>query len=171
MTPATMSSANPATGKRLGITVMPEWIQSEGIGGTLENLARAGATAVATSPYVMAVSDAPDAGREPPIDGGSGKVRLLDRDLWGRRELRCVTAPAFRPDPALYAGLACRPSPVDELTMREGGIIARFLERAKAAGLEVQLQVQAAIPPGYRVQFGGPSEADQPRLPDGGILA
>ncbi|MCB2011292.1 MAG: hypothetical protein KDF64_11970 [Geminicoccaceae bacterium] len=171
MTPATMSSANPATGKHLGITVMPEWIQSEGIDGILENLARAGATAVATSPYVMAASDAPDAGREPPIDGGSGKVRLLDRDLWGRRELRCVTAPAFRPDPALYAGLACRPSPVDELTMREGDIIARFLERAKAAGLEVQLQVQAAIPPGYRVQFGGPAEADQPRLPDGGILA
>ena len=61
MTPATISSANPATGKRLGITVMPEWIQSEGIDGILENLVRAGATAVATSPYVMAASDAPDA--------------------------------------------------------------------------------------------------------------
>jgi hypothetical protein len=31
----------------------------------------------------------------------------------------------------------------------------------------VYLQVQAAIPPGYRVQFGGPTEDDRPRLPDG----
>ena len=26
---------------------------------------------------------------------------------------------------------------------------------------------EAAIPPGYRVQFGGPVEEDRPRLPDG----
>lgn len=31
------------------------------------------------------------------------------------------------------------------------------------------LQVQAAIPSGYRVQFGGPVEEDPPRLPDGRI--
>ena len=29
--------------------------------------------------------------------------------------------------------------------------------------------MQAAIPPGYRVQFGGPAEDDRPRLPDGRI--
>ena len=33
----------------------------------------------------------------------------------------------------------------------------------------MQLQVQAAIPPGYRVQFGGPATDDMPRLPDGSI--
>jgi hypothetical protein len=33
--------------------------------------------------------------------------------------------------------------------------------------MTVLLQVQAAIPPGYRVQFGGPVEEDRPRLPDG----
>ncbi len=35
--------------------------------------------------------------------------------------------------------------------------------------IEVYLQVQSAIPPGYRVQFGGPVEEDMPRLPDGSI--
>jgi hypothetical protein len=154
---------------RLGITVMPEWIQAEGIGHVLANLAKAGATAVATSPYVMAESDAPDSGREPPIDAGAGKVRLLDRPLWGKRELRCVTAPSFAPDLSLYARQTYQPSTPTDLTREEGPKVRAFLEAAKARGFDVQLQVQAAIPPGYRVQFGGPLEADMPRLPDGSL--
>ena len=151
----------------LGITVMPEWIQCEGIERVLDNLQIAGATAVATSPYVMAPSDAPDAGREPPLDAGAGRVRLLDRDLWGKRELRCVTAPSFVPDSALYQGLRYQPAAPTDLTQSEGPKVAAFIEAAEARGLEVHLQVQAAIPPGYRVQFGGPRPEDQPLLPDG----
>jgi len=153
----------------LGVTVMPEWIQSEGIDQVLDNLERAGATAVATSPYVMAESDAENAGREPPIDAGAGKVRLLDRTLWDKRELRCLTAPGYEPDRLLYRGLTYQPSEPTELTRREGPKVAAFLGAAKTQGFDVQLQVQAAIPPGYRVQFGGPLEADMPRLPDGSI--
>ena len=153
----------------LGVTVMPEWFQSEGIDQVLDNLERAGVNAVATSPYVMAESDAENAGREPPIDAGAGKVRLLDRPLWGKRELRCTTAPGYEPDRSLYHGLRYQPSEPDELTRREGPKVAVFLEAAKARGFDVQLQVQAAIPPGYRVQFGGPVEADMPRLPDGSL--
>ncbi|MCB2053947.1 MAG: hypothetical protein KDE35_06875 [Geminicoccaceae bacterium] len=156
-------------GRHLGITVMPEWIQSEGIEGVLRSLARAGATAVATSPYVMARSDAADAGREPPIDADAGKVRLLDRDLWGAREIRCTTAPSYVPDLALYDGLRYRPSAPTDLTRSQGPLVGRFLEAAAQAGLETHLQVQAAIPPGYRVQFGGPEEDDKPRLPDGSL--
>lgn len=150
-----------------GITVMPEWIQAEGIERVLDNLQLAGANAVATSPYVMAPSDDPAAGREPPIDAGAGSVRLLDRDLWGRRELRCVTAPSFVPEKALYAGLRYQPAEPTALTREEGPKVRAFIERAKARGFEVHLQVQAAIPPGYRVQFGGPLPEDQPLLPDG----
>ena len=155
----------------LGVTVLPEWIQSEGINQVLDNLERAGVSAVATSPYVMAESDTENAGREPPIDAGAGKVRLLDRELWGKRELRCITAPGYEPDRLLYQGLAYQPSEPTELTKEEGPKIAAFLEAAKARGFDVQLQVQAAIPPGYRVQFGGPKEADMPRLPDGSVHA
>ena len=153
----------------LGVTVMPEWIQSEGIEQVLDNLERAGVDAVATSPYVMVESDADNAGREPPIDAGAGKVRLLDRQLWGKRELRCITAPGYEPDRLIYQGLAYQPSEPTELTKEERPKIAAFLEAAKARGFDVQLQVQAAIPPGYRVQFGGPKEADMPRLPDGSV--
>ena len=94
----------------LGITVMPEWIQAEGVERVLDNLELAGANAVATSPYVMAPSSDPSAGREPPVDAGAGKVRLLDRDLWGKRELRCTTSPSFVPDRALYEGLRYQPA-------------------------------------------------------------
>ena len=107
----TTGSPRPAHDHGLGVTVMPEWIQSEGIDQVLDNLERAGVTAVATSPYVMAESDAENAGREPPIDAGAGKVRLLDRPLWGKRELRCTTAPGYEPDRLLYRGLlTSRPS-------------------------------------------------------------
>jgi hypothetical protein len=150
-----------------GITVMPEWIQAEGIERVLDNLQKAGATAVATSPYVMAPSDDPAAGREPPIDAGAGSVRLLDRDLWGRRELRCITAPSFVPDRDLYRGQRYQPADPADLTRAEGPKIEAFVAAAKARSLEVHLQVQAAIPPGYRVQFGGPLADDQPLLPDG----
>ena len=44
--------------------------------------------------------------------------------------------------------------------------LARFVAAAKQRGLKVYLQVMAAIPPGYRVQFGGPVPEDEPRLPD-----
>ncbi len=155
----------------LGITVMPEYIQTEGIEALLDNLIhRAGATAVATSPYVMAPADAASGVREPPADAEAGKVRLLDRPLWGRHELFVRTAPSFAPEPALYRGLRYQPAEPDALSAAEGGVVGAFIEAAKARGLEVHLQVQAAIPPGYRVQFGGPLEEDQPCLVDGSLL-
>ena len=71
--------------KFVGVTVLPEYFQSESINGVLDNLERkAAATAVTTSPYVMQPADSRTGFREPPIDAGAGKVRLLDRPLWGK---------------------------------------------------------------------------------------
>lgn len=152
----------------LGITVMPEFLQTEGAEAVLDNLQRrAGANAIATSPYVLAPAPDGTGGREPPIDGGAGKVRLLDRPLWGRRELWVRTAPSFVADKALYRGLPYQPAEPDALTTAEGARIGQALDAAKRRGMVAQVQVQAAIPPGYRVQFGGPLPDDRPRLPDG----
>jgi len=148
-----------------GVTVLPEWAQSEGIDAVLDRLEAAGVTAVATSPYVM--EPAPDGVREPPADADAGKVRLLDRPLWGERAVKVRTAPSFAPDLSLYEGLPYRPAPPDALTAREGETVALFVAAAKARGMAVHMQVQAAIPPGYRVQFGGPLAEDQPLGPDG----
>jgi hypothetical protein len=158
------------TQRFVGITVLPEYIQSEGIDNLLRNLIeRAGVTAVTTSPYVMAPADEKTGVREPPIDAGAGKVRLLDRPLWGKRELFVTTAPSFTPDERLYKGLLYRPSAPTNLTRSAGPIVGEFIRKARAAGLKVYLQVQAAIPPGYRVQFGGPVEPSKPRMPDGTV--
>lgn len=154
----------------VGVTVMPEFFQNEGVGGVLDRLMRdGGVSAIGTSPYVMVPADERTGGREPPIDAGAGSVRLLDRPLWGKRELFVATAPAFVPDLALYEGLRYQPAVPDELTEQHGRIVADVIAGAKARGLEVHLQVQAAIPPGYRVQFGGPIADDRPRLPDGSL--
>jgi hypothetical protein len=158
--------------RTVGIVVFPEFFQNEGVEGVLDNLqARAGVTAIATSPYVMEPQPDGTGGREPPIDAGAGKVRLLDRKLWGRRELWTRTAPSFAPDESLYRGLRYQPAKPDELTLRDGPVVADAIRAAKARGLQVYLQVQAAIPPGYRVQFGGPQDDDKPRTPDGAIPA
>lgn len=151
----------------VGVTMMPEFIQVETVAGVLRRLREAGVTAVATSPYVMEPAPEGAGGREPPIDAGAGKVRLLDRPLWGKRELFVKTAPSFTPTPELYRGLRYQPAPPNELTRRDGPLVGQFIRAAKDAGLKVYLQVQSAIPPGYRVQFGGPVEEDKPRLPDG----
>lgn len=158
------------TERFVGITVMPEFIQTETVNGLLDNIQkRTRATAVATSPYVMEPSTEGEGGREPPIDAGAGSVRLLDRPLWGKRELFVRTAPSFAPDLERYKGLRYQPSAPTTLTRDQGPQVGQFVEAAKRRGLKVYFQVQAAIPPGYRVQFGGPVEDDAPRLPGGDI--
>jgi len=154
----------------LGVTVLPEYIQSEGIDGVLDNLVnKVGANAVATSPYLMEEADKQTGNREPPGDAGAGSVRLLDRPLFGKREVWVRTAPSFVPDKSLYEGLRYQPAAPDDLTNRQGHIVHDFIRGAHRAGLKVYFQVQAAIPPGYRVQFGGPVDEDRARLPDGRI--
>ena len=153
----------------VGVTVLPEFIQNEGVDAVLDRLAAAGVTHVATSPYVMEPADEATGSREPPVDAGAGGVRLLDRPLWGKRELFVRTAPSFMPNAKHYAGLAYQPATPNSLTAIEGVKIAAFIKGAQARRLKVYLQVQAAIPPGYRVQFGGPKPEDAPRLPDGRV--
>lgn len=152
----------------LGITVMPEYAQSEGIEAVLDNIADvAGAGSLTTSPYVAALAPKGIGHREPPDDGGLGGKRLLDRQLWGQRELWMTAAPSFRPDLRLYEGQAYRPPKPDALTDDQGAVVGNFIDAAKARGMEVWLQIQAAIPPCYRVQFGGPLPDDEPLLPTG----
>jgi hypothetical protein len=152
----------------VGITVLPEYLQVEGLDAVLNNLVmKAGANAVTTSPYVMEPADEATGSREPPDDAGAGAVRLLDRPLWGKRELFIRTAPSFVPDKELYRGLRYQPADPTELTRRDGHVVQDLIRGAQSRHLKVYLQIQAAIPPGYRVQFGGPVDEDRPRLPSG----
>jgi hypothetical protein len=154
----------------IGILVLPEFFQNEGIDAVLDNVQqRASATAIATSPYAMARVPEGEGSREPPIDGGAGSVRVLDRPIFGETALHVRTAPSWTPDVALYAGLRYQPPLPDELTASQGRVVADAIDAAKRRDLVVHMQLMAAIPPGYRVQFGGPVEDDRPRLPDGSL--
>ena len=155
----------------LGITIFPEYIQSEGPEALLDRLLeKLPLTAVSTSPYVMEECPPEKGGeREPPADGDKGLARLLERPLWGKNEVWVSATPSFEPNLDLYQGLRYQPQETTDLTQREGPVIDRFIEACRERNIEVYLQVQSAIPPGYRVQFGGPIEEDMPRLPDGSI--
>ncbi len=152
--------------KMLGITVLPEYFQVEGVTQVLDNCQDlAGANAITTSPYVMRIADQGEGQREPPIDAGAGDVRMLERPLWGKRELRVSTSPSFIPNRELYADTCYQPPVADEYTQRDGSVIETALAEMKSRGIRTFFQVQAAIPPGYRVQFSGLRSKDEPKLP------
>lgn len=145
---------------------MPEWFQCEGVEPVLDRVQSLGATAIATSPYVLEVAPDGVGGREPPADGEAGRVRPLDRPLFGHTELWVRTAPSFVHDRARYAGLRYQPSPPSALTTRHAGLLDRVLAAAHTRGIAVYLQVMAASPPGYRVQFSSAIALDQCLGPD-----
>lgn len=154
--------------RHIGVTVLPEYIQSEGAVNLLDQLQiHLGATAVTTSPYLATVVPEGQGHREPPSDAGIGNVRLLSRPLWGKRELWMTITPSFVPNREYYGAGPYQPDPATTLTKTEGPILTQFLDDAKARGLSVSLQVMAAIPPCYRVQFGGPIPEDEPLMPKG----
>jgi hypothetical protein len=153
--------------RTLGVTVMPEWFACEGVDAVLDRVVALGATALATSPYTLEPAPDGEGGREPPIDAGAGRVRPLDRPLYGRHTLWVRTAPSFVHERARYAGLRYQPSPPTALTLRDESVLDRATAAAKARGVEVLLQVMAASPPGYRVQFSAAHDDDQCLGPDG----
>ena len=160
-----MSKSNP---QMLGITVLPEYFQVEGIEPVLDNCQYiAGASAVTTSPYVMRLAADGEGQREPPVDAGAGAVRILDRPLWGKRELQVTTSPSFNANRSLYSKTCYEPPVGDRFTDEGGKIVADALASIKQRGLSSYFQLQAAIPPGYRVQFSGVLKKDLPLLPNG----
>ncbi|KUL97035.1 hypothetical protein DK26_03655 [Bosea sp. WAO] len=149
----------------LGITIMPDFAQSEGVDAVLENIVeRLGCSVLCTTPSVAERCPEGTGVREPPADAGAGLGRTLDRPLWGDRALWMKTATSFRPNPALYRDSPYPPPLPEELTDREGGTVASLLAGAKRAGMKVQLQLMAAAPPGLRVQCRDDDYADEQPL-------
>jgi hypothetical protein len=57
----------------LGVTVMPEYLQSESVNAVLDRLQAIGVNAITTSPYVMEPTDEATGGREPALDAAAGE--------------------------------------------------------------------------------------------------
>ena len=146
----------------LGITVLADYLLSEGIDAVLDAIAgRAGATAVACNPTVTVPAAEGEGSFQPPIDGGTSP-RLFDRPLWGKRSLWVQAEPSYHPNPKYYHGLKYGPKGSGGLTDRYGHVIREFIDAAHRRGLEVYFQLPAAAPPGF-------TDEDAPRLPDGSV--
>ncbi|MFP6764812.1 MAG: hypothetical protein VB858_14395, partial [Planctomycetaceae bacterium] len=147
----------------LGITVLGDYILSEGPDPIIENLLRAGATAVACNPTVTAPGDESTGSFQPPVDAGSSP-RLFDRPLFGKRSLWVRSGVSYYPRQEFYQDSAYPARKPNDLTDRSGAVIGEFISKAVEAGLQVYLQVGAVQPSGLR-------DEDKPRLPDGSIPA
>ena len=159
------------TNRLLGVTVQPMYFQSEGVEVVLDTLAAAGVNAIAISPSVYKQIDelpSDDAAglseelprREPPVDGGAGSVRVVERLLWGKEEVLINPSPSVAPNMEFYEGLKYQPSQATEFTESTGGLIQQIIDDAHARGMKVYFQLSA-------VQVPSQFDEDMQRLPNG----
>ncbi|MCA9071851.1 MAG: hypothetical protein KDA84_23145, partial [Planctomycetaceae bacterium] len=145
----------------LGITVLGDYILSEGTESVLNNLKRVGATAVATNPTVTAPAEEGSGSFQPPIDAGSSP-RVFDRPLFGKTALWVRGGTSYPPNAEYYKDSPYPPRKANDLTEAHGAVIGEFIRSAAQEGIKVYFQVGAAQPSGLR-------DEDRPQLPNGEI--
>ncbi|MFP6618748.1 MAG: hypothetical protein VB877_05330 [Pirellulaceae bacterium] len=150
------------TQRILGITVLGDFILSEGVEPVIRNLQRAGVTAVACNPTVTAAAEEKTGSFQPPIDAGSSP-RVFDRPLFGQHSLWVRSGVSYQPDPECYQDCAYSPRQPNDLTHEHGHVIGDFVQAAVAAGMKVYFQLGAAQPSGLR-------DEDRPRGPGGELI-
>lgn len=129
-----------------GIVLTPAEIASEGLDTVLDNVARTGATAISTSLGVLVPGRPGDGVREPPLDI-AGQARILDRPLWGQRELFLKAYEPHDPDPAIWEGLAYAPPRAAPPEHRRD-VAREIITAARARGLAAHIQVSPYTLPG-----------------------
>jgi hypothetical protein len=154
----------PMPNRFLGITVLSDYILSEGVDAVIENIiSRTGATAVACNPTVTIPAAEGTGSFQPPSDAGSSP-RLFDRLLFGKRALWVRSGPSYEPNPDFYHESPYPPRAPNDITREFGSRIGEFIRVARDRGLEVYLQIGATM-------LSGLHEDDLPRLPNGGLPA
>jgi hypothetical protein len=159
--------------KTLGVTVLADFILSEGISTIVENLLRQGVTDVATNPTVTTAAKEGVGTFQPPADAGSSP-RRFDRPLFGKHALWVESAPSYEPNPKFYQESAYGPRKVKPLTGQHGDVVAEFITACQTAGLRVVFQLGAAQPTGLRDEdrpHQVTGEIAKKRMADTGCLA
>ena len=134
------------TKRQLGVVLTPAEVQDEGLDRVLDNIAGAGATAISPTLGVYAPAPTGEGSREPPLDV-SGAVRLLDRPLWGQRELWMR---GYTPHPPMQAIWADVPYPAPPLAPPElrVDVVRQIVDGARTRGLAVEIQISPYTLPG-----------------------
>jgi len=142
-----------------GVTVLADFVLSEGIEPVLDNLEKAGVTAVATNPTVTTEAPEGQGSFQPPSDAGSSP-RIFDRPLFGKTSLWVTGAASYQPHEPFYAHTSYKPRKANELTVTHGHLIEDFINAALKRDMKVYLQVNGATPSGLK-------DEDWPLLPNG----
>ena len=159
--------------RQLGVVLTPAEVQDEGLDRVLDAIVSAGATAISPTLGVYAPARTGEGSREPPLDV-SGEARLLDRPLWGRRELWMRGYTPHPPDPAIWADVPYPPPPLAPPELQVD-VVRAIVEGARARGLAVEIQVSPYTLPGAPggQTFGGGhgtgAAHDRPRRIDGSV--
>jgi hypothetical protein len=115
-TDATWRSLKVPTHER-GITITSGELASDGVEPVLDAVANIGGNAIGLPTNITVESTAVDGLREPPLDV-DGQVRVLDRPLWGKRELYVKRYPVHDGDPQLWSDLPWNPPAAPPESMR-----------------------------------------------------
>lgn len=159
--------------RQLGVVLTPAEVQDEGLDRVLDNIQRAGATAISPTLGVYAPGRPGEGSREPPLDV-SGQARLLDRPLWGQRELWLRGYTPHQPDPAIWADVSYSPPPLAPPELQTD-VVRSIIDGARARGLAVEIQVSPYTLPGapggqtFGSGHGSGATGDRPRRIDGSV--
>jgi hypothetical protein len=147
--------------KFLGIVMAPSAVQYEGLDQVLDNIAATGAQAICTSLGLSLPAEPGRGHREPPLDI-DGWERLLDRPLWGKRELWLQGYRTHEVDEALFAATPYRPGGALAPVELDRDLPHKILAAAHARALRANVQISPTVVPGLRAE-------DQPHGVDGSL--
>jgi hypothetical protein len=151
----------------------PAEVQDEGLDRVLDNIQRAGATAILSTLGVAAQARPGEGRREPPLDV-AGQARQLDRPLWGQRELWIHTYSPHEPDPAIWADVPF-PRPTAAPPELRVDVARQIIDAARQRGLRAEIQIDPYSLPGVMAGFAVDSgsavvdPSDRPRRIDGTV--
>lgn len=145
--------------KFLGISIAAPSVQYEGIEAVMDRVAATGAQAISLTPNLALPTEPSQGVREPPLDI-DGYERLLDRPLWGKRELWIKSYRTAPYDEALFAETPYRPRHEVAPAELDRDLPHRILSDAHKRGMKAHLQI---VPLG----IGGLRKEDQVLYVDG----
>ena len=148
-----------AAGRRfLGIFVDPMAVQYEGLHQVFDHLQDAGATAIGITPHVGQPVAAGQGMRFPPLHM-DGYARVVDRPLWGKRELYVELFNSWEPDLSLYGDSPYKPRSRSAPAGLDIRVPSAMIAEAHKRGMQAHIQIHPFVPPNVRSE-------DQPVYPD-----
>jgi len=147
--------------KFLGISVTPAAVQNEGLQAVMDRIQATGANAISTGAGLSQPAERGQGHREPPLDI-DGYERLLDRPLWGQRELYLQGYRTYAHDEALFADTPYRPGGQLAPVELDRDLPHKILAEAHSRGMAAHLQLGPTGVPGLRPE-------DQVHYPDGSV--